>query len=185
MHQLVQEVARTVAGQPTLPERYEATVGLLLAALARDDVRPSPDVLTPHVAAAVRASDQASADPRVTSYLTRWLGNRHYAYGDLATAMSYLRQAADMASQPGLLREVLPAILHDLIRACRAAGEIDVALAAADEWADAARSAGSSLEECRASFSRRARADHLAALGSQGSALERDLGHEQAPWNVR
>ncbi|HUZ55355.1 MAG TPA: dsDNA nuclease domain-containing protein [Streptosporangiaceae bacterium] len=251
MHQLVQEVARTVAGQPPLPARYEATVGLLLAALARDDVRPSPDVLTPHVAAVVRASEDASADPLVTSYLTRWLGNRHYAYGDLATAMSYLRQAADMASQPGLLREVLPFILHDLIRACRAAGEIDGALAAADEWADTAQSAGSNLEEFRARFSRvatlvyagrfrqaaaeqsalaaqpkpaelpasdqtielsvlaeirrglgdtegafrlvdeatrlardqttgLARADHLAALGSQGSALERDLGHEKA-----
>lgn len=250
MHQLVQEVARTVVDQPALRSRYEATVGLLLAALTRDDIRPSPDALTPHVAAAVRAAEQASADPLVTSYLTRWLGNRHYEYGDLVTATSYLRQAADMGSQPGLPREVLPVILCDLVRVRRAAGDIDRALAEADEWADAARAAGSSLGEFHARFSRVAtlayasrfqaaaaeqsalatqpkpaeltvsdqiielsvlaeirrglgdaesaldlvdqatrlareqtngltRADHLAALGDQGSALERDLGHEQ------
>jgi len=154
MHQLVQEVASTVVDQPTLRPRYEATVGLLLAALARDDIRPSPDALTPHVAAAVQAAEQASANPLVTSYLTRWLGNRHYEYGDLATATSYLRQAADMASQPGQPRESLSVILHDLVRVHRAAGEIDAALADADEWADAARSAGSRLEEFHARFSR-------------------------------
>jgi tetratricopeptide (TPR) repeat protein len=250
MHQLVQEVARTFVDQPPLPARYEATVGLLLAAMARDDIRPSPDALTPHVAAAVHAAEQASADPLVTSYLTKWLGNQHYEYGDLATATSYLRQAGDMASQPGLPHEILPAIFHDLIKVHRAAGDIDGALAVADQWADAARSAGSSLEEYHARFSRVAtlayatrfqqaaaeqsalatqprpaeltvndqiielstlaairrglgdaeaalglvdqatrlardqttgltRADHLSALGIQGSALERDVGHEQ------
>ena len=167
-----------------------------------------------------------------------------------STATSYLRQAADIASQPGLPRDVLPVILRDLVKVRRAAGDIDGALAAADEWADAARSAGSSLEEFHARFARVAtlayasrfrqaaaeqsalatqpkpaeltvsdkimelsvlaeirrglgdtesaldlvnqatrlardqttgltRADHLAALGSQASALERDLGHEQ------
>lgn len=250
MHQLVQEVARTLVDQPAMRPRYEATVGLLLAAMARDDIRPSPDALTPHVAAAVQAAEQASADPLVTSYLTRWLGNRHYEYGDLAAATSYLRQAADLASQSGLPREVLSYILRDLVRVRRAAGDIDGALVAADEWADAARSAGYSLEEFHARFARvatlvyasrfrqaaaeqsalatqpkpaeltvsdqimelsvlteirrglgdaesaldlvghairlardqttgLARADHLAALGSQASALERDLGHEQ------
>src|SRR5215472_12592726 len=134
--------------------RYEATVGLLVAAMARDDIRPSPDALTPHVAAAVQIAEEASADPLVTSYLTRWLGNRHHAYGDLATATSYLRQAADMASQPGLPRGLLSGILHDLVRVLRAAGDIDGALAAADEWADAARSAGSSLEEFHARSAR-------------------------------
>ncbi len=250
MHQLVQEVARTVIDQPALRPRHEATIGLLLAAMARDDIRPSPDVLTPHVAAAVRAAEQASADPLVTSYLTRWLADRHYEYGDLVTATSYLRQAADLASQPGLPRDVLPVILRDLVKVRRAAGDVDGALAAADEWTEAARSAGSSPEEFHAKFARVAtlahasrfrqaadeqsamaaqpepaeltvsdkimelsvlaeihrglgntesaldlvnqatrlardqttgltRADHLAALGSQASALERDLGHEQ------
>ena len=250
MHQLVQEVARTVVNQPACAARYEATVGLLLAAMARDDIRPSPDALTPHVAAAVQTAEQASANPLVTSYLTRWLGDRHYEYGDLPTATSYLRQAADMASQPGLPPDCLSLILRDLVRVRRAAGDIDGALADADQWADAARSAGSSLEEYHARFARIAtlayasrfqqaaaehsalatqpepaeltasdriielsalaeirrglgdaegaldlvdqatrlardqttgltRADHLAALGSQASALERDLGHEQ------
>jgi len=250
MHQLVQEVTRTVINEPALRPRYEATVGLLLAAMTRDDIRPSPDALTPHVAAVVQAAEQASADPLVTSYLTRWLGNRHYEYGDLATATSYLRQAADIASGPGLPRDALSRILRDLVNVRRAAGDIDGALATADEWADAARSAGSSLEEFHARFARVAtlayasrfrqaaeeqstlgarprpagltasneiielsilaeirrgigdtgraldlvdqaiglardqtigltRADHLAALGSQASALERDLGHEQ------
>jgi hypothetical protein len=251
MHQLVQEVTRTVVDQPALRPQYEATVGLLLAAMARDDIRTAPDALTPHVTAAVQAAEQANADPLITSYLTRWLGNRHYEYGDLVAATSYLRQAADMASQPGLPREVLTVILSDLVRVRRAAGDIDGALAIADEWADAARSAGSSVEEFHARFARVAtlayasrfrqaaagqsalaalpkpaeltvsdqimdlsvlaeirrglgdvegalhlvdratrlargqttgliRADHLAALGSQASALERDLGHEQS-----
>jgi hypothetical protein len=250
MHQLVQEFARTVVDHPALASRYQAAVGLLLAALARDDVRASSDVLTPHVAAAVRAGELAYGDPLVTSYLTRWLGNRHYDYGDLATAMSYLRQAADLASRPGVPPGCLPIILHDLVRVHRAAGDIEEALADADEWADAARSAGSTLDEFHARFSRigtlaqasrfrqaaaeqsalatqprpaeltvsdeiielsvlaeirrglgdtedalalvdqasqlardqttgLARADHLTALGSQGSALERDLGHTQ------
>jgi hypothetical protein len=250
MHQLVQEVAREIVSQPPLRARYEATVGLLLAALAPDDIRPSPDALTPHVAAAIRTAEQASANPLVTSYLIKWLGNRHYEYGDLAAATSYLRQAADMAAQPGLPREFLSAILGDLVRVRRSAGDIDGALADADQWADAARSADSSLEEYHARFAgvatlayasrfqqaaaehsalatqpkpaeltvsdqimelsvlaeiRRglgdaegaldlvdqatelardqatgpARADHLAALGSQASVLERDLGHEE------
>jgi hypothetical protein len=251
MHQLVQEVARTIIDQPALRPRYEAAVGLLLAAMGRDDIRPSPDALTPHVAAAVQAADRVGADPLVTSYLTTWLGNRHYEYGDLVTATSYLRQAADIASQSGLLREVLSAILRDLVKVRRAAGDIDGALAAADEWADAARSSDSGIGEFHARFARVAtlayasrfpaaaaeqsalaaspkpagltmsdeimhlsvlaeirhglgdaegaldlvdqatqlardqttgliRADHLAALGGQASALERDLGHEQA-----
>lgn len=250
MHQLVQEVARTVIDQPTQRSRYEVTVGLLLAALARDDVRPSSDALTPHVAAVVQAAEQADANPLVTSYLTSWLGNRHYEYGDITAATSYLRQAAEIASETRLPGGVLPSIFRDLVKVQRAAGEIDSALADADEWADAARSAGSSLEEFHARFSRVAtlayasrfrqaaaeqsalanqprpaeltvsdqimelsalaeirrglgytkdaldlidqasrlasdqttgltRADHLAALGSQGSALERNLGHEQ------
>jgi tetratricopeptide (TPR) repeat protein len=250
MHQLVQEVARTVIDEPAMRPRYEATVGLLLAAMSRDDIRTSSDALTPHVAAAVQTAEEASADPLVTSYLTRWLGDRHYEYGDLATATSYLRQAADMASQHGLPCDVLSVILRDLVRVRRAAGDIDGALVAADEWADAARSARSSLEEHYARFARvatlayasrfrqagaeqsalatqpkpaeltisdmimelsvlaeirrglgdtesaldlvdqatrlardqttgPARADHLTALGSQASALERDLGHEQ------
>ena len=151
---------------------------------------------------------------------------------------------------PACRVKLLSGILRDLVRVRRAAGDIDGALAAADEWADAARSAGSSLEEFHARFARVAtlayasrfrqaaaeqsalatqpkpaeltvsdkimelsvlaeirrglgdagsaldlvdqatrlardqttgltRADHLAALGSQASALERDLGHEQ------
>jgi hypothetical protein len=250
MHQLVQEVARTSASPP-LRARYAATVGLLLAAMVADDSRPSPDALTPHIAAVIQAADQASADPLVTSYLIRWLGNQHYESGDLATAVSYLRQAADIATQADLPHEALLTILHDLVRVHRSAGATDDALADADRWADAARSAGASLEEYHARFSRIAtlayasrfqqaaaehaaatsptaestdltvsdqimelsvlaeirrglgdtataldlvdqaselardqttglrRADHLAALGSQASALERDLGHTQ------
>jgi hypothetical protein len=250
MHQLVQEIAREIVSQPPLHARYEATAGLLVAALAPDDLRPSPDALTPHIAAAIRTAEQASADPLVTAYLIKWLGNRHYEYGDLAAATSYLRQAADMAAQPGLPREFLSAILHDLVRVRRSAGDIDGALADADQWAQAARAADSSLQEYHARFARvatlayacrfqqaaaeqsalatqpkpaeltvsdqiielsvlasirrglgdaegalvlvdqatglardqtagPARPDHLAALGSQASALERDLGHEQ------
>jgi hypothetical protein len=250
MHQLVQEIAREIVSQPPLRARYEATAGLLVAALAPDDIRPSPDALTPHVAAAIRTAEQASANPLVTSYLIKWLGNRHYAYGDLAAAMSYLRQAADIAAQPGLPRELLSTILADLVRVRRSAGDIDGALADADQWADAAQSADSSLGQYHARFARvatlayasrfqqaatehsalatqprpaeltvsdqimelsvlamirsglgdakgaldlvdqatglardqttgPARADHLAALGSQASALERDLGHEE------
>jgi len=250
MHELVQEVARAVVNQAPLRARYEAIVRLLLAAMARDDIRPSPDALTPHVAAAVHAAAQADANPLITSYLIKWLGNRHYEYGDLVTATSYLQQAADMASEQHLPPEVLSAILPDLLRVRRAAGDIEAALAAADQWADAARSAGSSLDEYHAKFARvatltyasrfrqaaaqwaalagepkpaglavsdqimelsalaeiqrglgdaegalnlvdqasrlargqttgLARADHLAALGTQASALERDLGHEQ------
>jgi hypothetical protein len=67
MHQLVQEIAREIVSQPPLRARYEATVGLLLAALAPDDIRQSPDALTPHVAAAIRSAERASANPLVTS----------------------------------------------------------------------------------------------------------------------
>jgi hypothetical protein len=51
-----------------------------------------------------------------------------------------------MTAQAGLPREILPAIL--------AAGDIQGALAVADEWADVARSAGSSPDEFHARFSR-------------------------------
>lgn len=251
MHQLVQEVANAVINKAAPRERYEATVGLLLGALTRDDIRISPDALTPHIAAVVQAAAKASADPLVTSYLVSWLGNRHYEYGDLAAATAYLQQAADIASRPGLPVEPLLNILSDLLRVRRAAGDIDGALASADQWADVARSAGSSLDEYRARFARvatlayacryrqaaadyepladeskpdgitasdqimalsilaeirrglgdaegaldlvgqateltrdqttgRTQADHLSALSSQASALERDLGHAQA-----
>jgi len=250
MHQLTQEVAKAVINQPPLRARYEATAGLLVAAMGRDGLRHSPDALTSHVTAAVQSAAQADANPLVTSYLIRWLGNRHYEYGDLATAVSYLRQAADMTSQPGMPPESLYAVLHDLVGVRRAAGDIDGALTNADQWADAARSASASLDEYHARFARvatlayasrfrqaaaeqttlagepkpagltvseqiielsvlaeirrglgdaeaaldlvdqaaqlacdqtsgLARADHLAALGSQASALERFLGHEQ------
>lgn len=250
MHQLVQEITRAVIGEPGIRLRYEAAVGLLLAGMRGDGSTLPPDALTPHVAAAVRLADQTTADPLVTSYLTSWLGDRHYEYGDLATATSYLRQAARIATEHSLPSAVLPHILRDLVKVRRAAGDIDGALAVADEWADAARSAGSGLDEFHARFARvatltyasrfrqaadeqsalavqtepaeltasdnimalsvlaeirrglgnaegslvlvdraiqlardqttgLARADHLAALGSQASALERDLGHLQ------
>ena len=180
MHQLVQEVAREMPGQPTLRARYEAAVGLLLAALARDDIRPSSDALTPHVAAAVQGPAQASADPLVTSYLIKWLGDRHYEYGDMATAVSYLRQAADMASEAGQLRQYLPVILRDLVSARRAAGDIDGALAAADEWAEAARSAGSTLEEYHARFTRVATLAYASRYG-QATAEQSALAGEPKP----
>jgi tetratricopeptide (TPR) repeat protein len=154
MHRLVQEVTRTVIGQPAIRPRYEAIVGFLLAAMTRDDIRASPDMLVPHVAAVIQAADPASADPLVTSYLIKWLGNRHYDYGDMATATSYLRQAADMASQHDLPSGVFSAIMRDLVTTRRAAGDIDGALAAADEWADAALLAGSSLDEFHARLAR-------------------------------
>jgi tetratricopeptide (TPR) repeat protein len=250
MHQLVQEVTRIVIGEPGIPLRYEAAVGLLLASMGEDRSILPPDALTPHVAVAVRFADQANADPFVTSYLATWLGNRHYEYGDLAAADSYLRQAHRMAVECSLPPAVLPGVLREVVKVRRAAGDIDEALAAADEWADAAQAAGSDLDEFHARFARLAtlayaarfrqaadeqsalaarmelgeltvsdsimalsvqaeikrglgdtegslvlinqairlardettglsRADHMAALCSQASALERDLGHLQ------
>lgn len=250
MHQLVQEVTRTVIGEPGIPLRYEAAVGLLLASMSEDRSTLPPDALTPHVAVAVRLADQANADPFVTSYLATWLANRHYEYGDLATAHSYLQQANRMAVEYSLPPAVFSGVLREVVKVRRAAGDIDEALAAAAEWADAAQEAGSDLDEFHARFARVATlayaarfrqaadeqsaltartelseltasdiimalsvqaeiqrglgntesslalinqaiqlahdqttglplADHMAALGSQASALERDLGHLQ------
>jgi hypothetical protein len=154
MHQLVQEVTRTVIGEPGIPLCYEAAVGLLLAGMGGDGSTLAPDALTPHVAVAVRLADQANADPFVTSYLATWLGNRHYEYGDLATADSYLQQANCMAVECSLPPAVLSGILREVVKVRRAEGDIDGALAAADEWADAAQAAGSDLDEFHARFAR-------------------------------
>ena len=250
MHQLVQEVTRTMIGEPSIPLRYEAAVGLLLAGMDGDRAALAPDALTPHVSVVVRLADQANADPFVTSYLATWLGDRHYVYGDLATADSYLQQANRMAVECSLPPVVLSGILREVVKVRRAAGDIDGALAAADAWANAAQAAGSDLDEFHARFARVAtlayaarfsqaadeqsalaartgpseltasdsimalsvqaeiqrglgatesslvlinqaiqlahdqtsglpKADHMAALGSQASALERDLGQLQ------
>ena len=152
MHQLVQEVARAVIGEPDIRLRHEAAVGLLIAAMRADDPALSPDVLTPHVAAVVHLADSASGDPLVTSYLSTWLGHQHYLYGDLAAATAYLQQATRIAAVHGLPPGVLSGILRETMKVRRAVGDIDGALAAADEWADAARSAGSGVDEFRARF---------------------------------
>jgi tetratricopeptide (TPR) repeat protein len=47
-----------------------------------------------------------------------------------------------------------PALFHDLVKVHRAAGAVDAALANADEWANAAKSAGQDLDEYHARFSR-------------------------------
>jgi tetratricopeptide (TPR) repeat protein len=171
MHHLVQDVARAAADYPTRRSHYQVTVGLLLAAMTRGDIRSAPDVLSPHVAAAVHAAEQISSDPLVTSYLMRWLGEQHYDYGDLEPATSYLVQAAAVARQPDLPREILPAILRVLVKVRRAAGDVDAALAAADEWADAARSAGLGLDEYHARFARVATLAYAHRLAQAGREL--------------
>ena len=154
MHQLVQDVTRALVNQPSPRAQYQATVGLLLAAMTRDDIRPTSDVLSPHVAAAVQSTELLSSDPLVASHVMTWLGEQHYDYGDLEPATAYLLQAATVARQPNLPREVLTAILRVLVKVRRAAGDVDAALADADEWADAARSAGLDMDEYHARIAR-------------------------------
>jgi tetratricopeptide (TPR) repeat protein len=154
MHALVQDITRALGDHPARRTQYDAVVGLLLTAMTSEEVRPSANTLTPHVAAAAAASDVVGGDPLITSYLMTWLGNQHYDYGDLPTARSYLDQAVALARQPNGPHEVLPAILHDLVKALRAAGDVDAALAAADVWAAAAKSAGEDLDEYRAKVAR-------------------------------
>jgi tetratricopeptide (TPR) repeat protein len=171
MHHLVQDVAQASVGYPAQTAYYQATVGVLLAAVSRDDIRPSPDVLFSHLAAVVHAAARISSDPLITSYLMVWLGEQHFDYGDLEPATSYLQQAAEVARQPGLRREVLSAILRVLVRVRRAAGDVDAALAGADEWAEAARSAGLDLDEYHARFARVATLAYAHRFGQAGREL--------------
>jgi tetratricopeptide (TPR) repeat protein len=156
MHHIVQDVTQALTDESAWHAQHEATVGLLLTAMTRDDIRPMPDVLTPHVAVAVQAAGHVNADPLVIAHLLKWLGDRHYDYGDLESAASYLQEATAIARQSHMPRAILPVILHDLVKVRRAAGDIDGAVADADEWAVAARSAGASLDEYHARFARAA-----------------------------